>query len=291
MKQPPILTAEERRLALEKAAASRRSRALVKNQIKQGTISIQEVVELSRQDSAIAKMRVSELLESIPGVGKIRAVALMERLGISQPRRIQGLGMRQLQSLLQEFTASSPARGRGKLIVLSGPGGVGKSTVASRLREVSDFWVSVSTTTRAPRMNEKEGEDYFFLSENEFDLKIQRDEFLEWANFAGAKYGTPRQGVENALKMGRNVLLEIEVDGAAQVKAHSPEAILVFLQPPSWEHLVSRLEGRGSDSPERRSQRLELAQNEMAAAKNFDLVLINDEVENVVERLVSLATH
>ncbi len=291
MKQPPILTAEERRLALEKAAASRRSRALVKNQIKQGTISIQEVVELSRQDSAIAKMRVSELLESIPGVGKIRAVALMERLGISQPRRIQGLGMRQLQNLLQEFTASSPIRGRGKLIVLSGPGGVGKSTVASRLREVSDFWVSVSTTTRAPRMNEKEGEDYFFLSENEFDLKIQRDEFLEWANFAGAKYGTPRQGVENALKMGRNVLLEIEVDGAAQVKAHSPEAILVFLQPPSWEHLVSRLEGRGSDSPERRSQRLELAQNEMAAAKNFDLVLINDEVENVVERLVSLATH
>ncbi|MDP1721210.1 MAG: guanylate kinase [Candidatus Nanopelagicaceae bacterium] len=183
-----------------------------------------------------------------------------------------------------------PASQRGRLIVLSGPGGVGKSTVATRLREVSDFWVSISATTRAPRPTEKHGVDYYFLSEEEFTREVASGEFLEWAEFAGARYGTPREGVEKALARGRSVLLEIEIEGARQVREQSKEAILVFLEPPSWEHLVARLEGRGSDSPERRAHRLELAQYELALSKEFDIVIVNDQVERVVEALVALAS-
>lgn len=291
MNPPPKLTPEARAAALAKAAASRRFRADIKAQVKTGQMSVRKVLDLAASNEFVGKMRVSALLESLPGVGKIRAQVLMEKMGISFTRRLQGLGKHQVSQLLAEFDAVAQGLKRGKLLVLSGPGGVGKSTVAHRLREVSDFWVSISATTRKSRPNEIEGVDYYFLSDEQFDEKIAHDEFLEWAQFAGARYGTPRMGVETALRSGKNVLLEIEVDGAFQVKRHTAEAVLIFLQPPSWEHLVSRLENRGSDSPERRAHRLELAQSEMASAKDFDLILVNDEVENVVSRLVSLAIH
>ena len=113
---------------------------------------------------------------------------------------------------------------------------------------------------------------------------------MEWAEFAGSRYGTPAQPVSDALRDGKNVLLEIEIAGARQVKERSPEATLIFLQPPSWEELVSRLEGRGSDSPERRAARLALAQDELAQAGFFDISLVNDQVEEVVARLIALAS-
>jgi guanylate kinase len=290
MALPPRLTDEQRLKALEKAASSRKRRAFVKSELKQGSLDIEAILDLSKTDEAVANMRVRELLESLSGVGKVRALTLMERLEISPTRRIKGLGRHQITQIRNEFMKSAHAITPGKLLVLSGPGGVGKSTVAKKLREVGDFWVSVSYTTREPRVNEKDGRDYNFVSHEVFQTMINNGEFLEWAEFAGNRYGTTQDKVEQALLLGKNVLLEIEIDGAKQVKAHLPKSILVFLEPPSWEELVARLEGRGTDDEERRAHRLELAQAELEAASSFDVVLINDEVEGVVKKLIELAS-
>ena len=287
MGAPPQLTAVQRSAALAKAKESRQIRSTAKSKIKSGELSLSEVFILAESDSVIAKMRVSELLAALNGVGKIRATAIMERLNISPTRRIQGLGKHQIVALRSEF---SPAQVRGKLLVLSGPGGVGKSTIAAYIRKHGSFWVSVSSTTREPRVNEKNGVEYYFLTEEEFDKEVSRNHFLEWAHFAGARYGTPREPVEQKLSAGINVLLEIDIEGAKQVRIQAPEAILVFLEPPSWEELVSRLEKRATDSPQRRAERLQLAQEELSTASFFDHRLINDEVENVVKKLLSLAS-
>jgi guanylate kinase len=225
---PPQLTPEQRQHALLKAAASRKRRAEVKEKMKNGELSIDNILEISKNEDAVAKMRVKELLESLSGVGKVRAQSLMERLNISPSRRIQGLGRLQVKQLREEFMKSEHAIKPGKLIVLSGPGGVGKSTVAKMVREAGDFWVSVSATTRKPRANEVHGHDYFFVSDEEFSRMVKADEFLEWAEFAGNRYGTPQEKVEHALLLGKNVLLEIEIAGAKQVKTHLPQSILVL---------------------------------------------------------------
>lgn len=289
MPTPPILTAQERAAALAKATAARQLRSSIKARVKSGDLTLDAIFELAQGDQAIAKMRVVELLESITGVGKVRAHSVMERLQISPTRRVQGLGNNQRQALRKEFSQPS-APLQGKLIVLSGPGGVGKSTVTRELRKHQEFWISISATTRKPRDLEIDGVDYYFYSDQEFDDAIKANLFLEWAQFAGARYGTPRKPVDEALRLGKSVLLEIDIEGAKQVKAHTAEAVLVFLQPPTWEELVSRLEGRGTDSPERRSARLTLAQEELAQASFFDHSVINDEVEDVVAHLILLGS-
>jgi guanylate kinase len=221
-------------------------------------------------------------------VGKVRAIATLDRLGISRTRRLQGLGIHQREGLIKEFSIPQVNLDQGALIVLSGPGGVGKSTVSKEIRKRNDFWVSVSATTRTPRENEVHGIDYIFMSDEEFDRGISNGFFLEWAAFAGARYGTPRQQVLDAIHDGKDVLLEIEINGAKQVKASWSDSILVFLEPPTWEDLISRLEGRATDSPEHRAERLALAQEEMAQAPFFDHILVNDEVEKVVASLIRL---
>ena len=289
MPTPPKLTPEQRAAALDAAKQARRSRSDVKEQVRTGQLKLLQVIELASTNEAIAKMRVSELLESMPGVGKVRATSILDRLGISGTRRIQGLGVLQLQKLKKEFTPPTGAIRPGKLFVLSGPGGVGKSTITKALADHPEFWVSVSATTRTPRSGERDGVDYFYISAEEFDRRISANEFLEWAEFAGNKYGTPANAVKEKLSKGLNVILEIEIDGARQVRKSSEDAKLIFIAPPSWEELVKRLEGRGTDSVERRNERLKLAQEEMAAQSEFDYVVVNDQLDRVIAELVSLA--
>jgi guanylate kinase len=288
MTRPPEMSDEDRRRALELSKESRQVRAKYKGLINSGELSIIDFLSMAESNSILGKMRVKDLLESVPGYGKVRVENLMKKSEISPTRRVQGLGKKQRSSLIEHFRIPSLAT-RGSLLVLSGPGGVGKSTVAKALRDVPGFWVSVSATTRSPRFNEVDGKDYFFYSNEEFDKAIEEGLFLEWAEFAGNRYGTPTAAVENARNNGLHVLLEIELAGAQIVRSKSPEAKLIFLEPPSWEELVSRLEARGTDSPERRAARLALAQEELAAASLFDTVIVNERVEEVLQRLISLA--
>ena len=285
---PPKLTVEERRANLELAKRARHERADVKAAISAGRISIFDAINDPRD--SIQRMKVIELLEAIPGVGPARAALIMEKRKISLSRRIAGLGPHQLKSLRQEAGIMKLDPQRGSLIVMSGPGGVGKSTITQYLKGDPRFWVSISVTTRAPRSTEKNGVDYFFVTENKFDQMIANDEFLEWAEFAGARYGTPKQAVAEWRDLGKHVLLEIEIAGARQIRASDPSAKLVFIAPPSWEELASRLANRGTDSSERRAARLALAREEMAAAGEFDTTIVNEQVEGVVSQMVSLAT-
>jgi guanylate kinase len=178
---------------------------------------------------------------------------------------------------------------RGELLVLSGPGGVGKSTIVKELRKFPEFYVSVSATTRAPRIGEIDGESYHFVDDATFQKMVENMEFLEWAEFAGHRYGTPVAPVIEALDSGKNVLLEIEIEGARQVRRARPDARLIFLKPPSFEDLEERIRGRRTDSEERIQARLELAREELAAADEFDHIVVNHQVDEVVAALVSLA--
>ncbi len=285
---PPKLTMGERHANLELAKNARYERADVKAAISAGRISIFDAINDPRD--SIQRMKVIELLEAIPGVGPARAALILEKRKISLSRRIAGLGPHQLKSLRQEAGIMKLDPQRGSLIVMSGPGGVGKSTITQYLKGDPRFWVSISVTTRAPRSTEKNGVDYFFVTENKFDQMIANDEFLEWAEFAGARYGTPKQAVAEWRDLGKHVLLEIEIAGARQIRASDPSAKLVFIAPPSWEELASRLANRGTDSSERRAARLALAREEMAAAGEFDTTIVNEQVEGVVSQMVSLAT-
>ena len=284
--KPPQLSPEQRALAVERSKISRRARAVVKAEIAAGIKTIFDAINSG--DPLISKMKVRELLESVSGVGNVKAELLMERAKIAPSRRIAGLGTQQIFRLREELALTKIEPARGSLIVISGPGGVGKSTITKTLREDPRFKVSVSATTRKFRPGEVNGVDYFFYSEEKFQEMIDSDQFLEWAEFAGARYGTPAEAVEQWLAVGKNVILEIEIAGARQVRASNPEALLLFIAPPSWDVLVSRLENRGTDSPERRAARLELAREEMASAGEFDKIVVNHEVNQVIEEMVSL---
>lgn len=177
-----------------------------------------------------------------------------------------------------------------RLVVLAGPTAVGKGTVAAHVRaHFPRVWLSVSMTTRKPRPREIDGKHYHFIDDAQFERMREAGEFLEWAVVHGrAKYGTPRAPVDEALAAGRPALLEIDLQGARQVREQMPESLFVFLAPPSWEELVRRLVGRGTESGEEREARLVTARQELAAQKEFDVTIVNDNVRRASEELVSL---
>ena len=179
---------------------------------------------------------------------------------------------------------------RARVIVLAGPTAVGKGTVVTRLRsQHPDLWISVSATTRPPRPGENDGVHYHFVSDDEFTRLVESDQMLEWAVVHGThRYGTPRQPVETALAEGRPVLLEIDLAGARQVRQTLPEAQFVFLAPPSWEELVRRLVGRGTETPAQRERRLETAREELAAEQEFDITVVNDDVQRAADEIAAL---
>ena len=179
---------------------------------------------------------------------------------------------------------------RSRLVVLAGPTAVGKGTIAACVRtQHPEIWISVSVTTRPPRPGEVDGVHYHFISDAEFDQMIADDGLLEWAVVhRAARYGTPRAPVEERLAAGRPALLEIDLQGARQVRERMPDALMCFLAPPSWEELVRRLVGRGTEGPEERERRLATARVELEAEDEFDVTIVNTNVESACQELVDL---
>ncbi len=285
------------------AVAARRARAEVKRQVAKRERAALEVVQAAwagEPTSPEATLRVTELLRSIPSLGPTRASRVMTELQIAESKRVGGLGVRQ-RADLSDYLAQRQrgladrqgvAEKRSRLVVLAGPTAVGKGTVSRHIRETyPDVLLSVSATTRPPRPGEVDGEHYYFVSDAEFDRMIARDEFLEHATVHNAyRYGTPRPPIDRALAAGKSVLLEIDLQGARAVKTAMPEALLVFLLPPTWEELVRRLVGRGTESAEEQARRLDTAKVELAAQNEFDVKVVNHEVGQAAREVVELLT-
>ncbi|MBP1581592.1 MAG: guanylate kinase [Oscillospiraceae bacterium] len=175
---------------------------------------------------------------------------------------------------------------KGQLIVFSGPSGVGKGTVLKEfLQHRDNVSLSISATTRQPRPGEENAVHYYFLTREEFEQRIAENNMLEYAQYNGNYYGTPKDKVEEALEQGRDIILEIEVQGALLVKEKCPNALLVFVMPPSWQELRDRLTGRGTEDAETIEKRLNIAQGELKQAIHYDYILVNDQVEAAAKRL------
>ena len=282
------------RIAANRAAiAARRARAELKRRLRSGEVSPLRVLEQSRvPGSTEATLRITDFLLSFPAIGAVKADRVRDDLGISERKRLGGLGALQrerLEGFVRERTGAASSE-RPPLTVLAGPTAVGKGTVATYIREhYPEVRLSVSATTRAPRPGEEHGRHYFFVDDEGFDRMLAADELLEWATVHNKyRYGTPRGPVLEAAARDELMLLEIDLRGARQVRASMPEARLVFLAPPSWDELVNRLVGRGTEDAEERKRRLETAKVELAAAEEFDEIIVNDEVPRAAARLVDL---
>lgn len=179
---------------------------------------------------------------------------------------------------------------RGLLVIISGPSGVGKGTIRKALFEIPDnnFCYSVSMTTRKPRPGEIDGVDYFFVTREEFEKRIKSNGFLEYAEFVGEYYGTPIDFIETMMEKGKEVIVEIEVEGALQVREKNPEAVFIFIVPPSRKALIDRLKNRGTDSLETIKKRIDKAEREFHLAYKYDYIVVNDEVVNAADRIYAI---
>lgn len=290
----------DRAAASRAAVAARRARAAVKRAVAERTRSPLDVVEKgwAASGSVEAGLRVRELLTSIPGLGPTRTAKVMQELGIADSKRVGGLGVRQRGTLHdwlsrreQRPIRTGPLRtGPSRLVVLAGPTAVGKGAVSGFIREnYPDVLLSVSATTRKPRPGEVDGVNYYFVSDDEFDRLEASGEMLETATVHNAyRYGTPRAPIEAAIAEGRSVLLEIDLQGARSVRTAMPDAVLVFLLPPSWEELVRRLIGRGTEDSVEQARRLETAKTELAAQDEFDFRVVNADVGQAAREVVDL---
>ncbi|KAM9862411.1 guanylate kinase [Leucobacter sp. BZR 635] len=293
-KQQAAMPQVDRVAANRAAVAARQARAELKRKLRGGEMSPLKVLEYSKVPGhAAATLRITDYLLSFPSIGQVKADRIREELQISERKRLGGLGALQrdrLEAFVRERSGALPRGERPPLTVLAGPTAVGKGTVATFVRDNHpDVRLSVSATTRAPRPGEIDGVHYFFVSDEDFDRMLAADELLEWATVHNKhRYGTPRGPVVDASARGEVVLLEIDLQGARQVRQSMPDARLVFLAPPSWDELVRRLVGRGTESEEERTRRLETAKVELAAADEFDEIIVNDEVETAAARLVDL---
>jgi guanylate kinase len=284
------------RVAASRAAvAARRARATVKADLAAGRRSPVEVLDAATRDPSGAEgtLRVPEFLMSLKAIGATKTTAILEELGIAPVKRLGGLGRNQrvkLRAFLVRRQDRTVPRRQSRLVVLAGPTAVGKGTVAKHIREhYPNVLLSVSATTRAPRPGERHGVEYYFVDDAEFDRLVAEGELLEWAMVHNShRYGTPRAPIEQALAAGRSVLLEIDLQGARQVRAAMPEALLVFLAPPSWEELVRRLTGRGTESVDDQRRRLETARVELAAQGEFDARVVNGTVGEAAREVVDL---
>jgi guanylate kinase len=293
---PRVAPPDVDRVAAARAAvAARRARAQVKQTVANRDRTALDVAESAWSGDPTnpeATLRVRELLMSIPSLGPTRADKAMDQLGIAASKRVGGLGVRQ-RVKLREYLSLREGRTElptSRLVVLAGPTAVGKGTVSRYIREhYPNVLLSISATTRPPRPGEVDGEHYYFVSDAQFDDMIARGEFLEWATVHNAwRYGTPRPPIDAALADGKSVLLEIDLQGARSVRKEMPEALLVFLLPPSWEELVRRLVGRGTEDAPEQARRLETAKVEMRAQDEFDVKVVNREVGQAAAEVVEL---
>lgn len=287
----------DRAAAARRAVERRRARASLKRDIATRVVTPQDVLgnAVAEADSVAGSMRVTDFLMALPAIGAGKRDRVLQELHIAPVKRLGGLGVRQVAGLSawldDRFPVTAPRSGRSRLLVLAGPTAVGKGTVAARIREQHpEIHLSVSATTRAPRPGEIDGVHYFFVDDAEFDRLIADGELLEYAVVHNKhRYGTPRGPVDAALAEGKTVLLEIDLQGARQVRAAEPSATLVFLLPPSWDELVHRLIGRGTEDAEERARRLRTAKVELAAQNEFDHRVVNEDVATAAREVVELA--
>ncbi|MEV7797929.1 guanylate kinase [Microbacterium foliorum] len=288
----------DRAAAARKAVERRRARASLKRDLTTRVVTPQSVLERATADpdSVEGSMRITDFLLALPAIGAGKRDRILAELHISPVKRLGGLGVRQRVALSQwldsRFPLLQPRGARSRLLVLAGPTAVGKGTVAAHIREHNpEIHLSVSATTRAPRPGEIDGVHYYFVDDAEFDRLIAEDELLEYAVVHNrSRYGTPRAPIDAALAAGKTVLLEIDLQGARQVRKAEPAATLIFLLPPTWDELVQRLVGRGTEGAEERARRLRTAKVELAAQNEFDHLIVNEDVAAAAAEVVELSS-